>query len=203
MIFPVATTALVILVLAGVGWLIYEPLRSARSMRQRCSEELHHLKALVTNRHLIFSHLLDVIPRRQESSIGRRKLQRRLHQAEKALEMVDPDNPSPATLRAMEDQEQCLMSVVFETKLSLDSLDSDGPAQAFQGCLDGLDKVSQEIRDSASTYNAAAITYTTFVAGSFIARRMFTRDFGIIDLEPQISSITDDSSGISSDRVAS
>lgn len=202
-ISPIVTTAMVILALAGVWHLVNQPLRSARTLRQRCSKELHHLKGLITSRHLILSHLLDVIPRSQERSVNRRKLRSQLHQAEKGLEMVDPDNPVPATLRAMEDLEQCLMLVVFDMRLSLDSLETDAPVQAFQGCLDGLEKVSEEIRDSASTYNAAAITYATFVDDSFVARRVFTRDFEIIDLEPQFSSITDDSSGVSSDRVAS
>ena len=186
-----------------VGLLLCATTRSARTLDGRCASELAQLKSLLSGRHLIASHLADSIPASLDGLYERRKFEIRLRRAEEGLRSLDPYDPNPKHLRAIEDNEQSLVELIEDLTDALDGTDAATRIQAVSGCLEGLEKATSEIRDAVSTYNAATITYTSFLSTSLVARlQKLEPRFEILDLEPPGSSMSGDS-GLSSDRVAS
>lgn len=195
-------------VVIGRGLGVFRSNRSARVLHQRCIDELKELLALIASRHLVLSHLVDSIPNRLDGLFERRRLERRLQLAEERLRAVDPDAPSRQALRGLEDGEQSLSEAVSDLMEALEATEHVAPVRALSGCLEGLEKRTREILDSVATYNAAAITYASFLSGSRLARRSFPGDFDVLDLEPVGSGTSNDSgiggdTEIGEDRVAS
>ncbi len=194
-----------LLVLSGLvaGLLLCTALRSARTLEQRCAKELRHLMSLLSNRHLIVSHLADSIPASLDGLFEQRRFAKRLSRAEECVQSLDPDHPELAQLQALENNEQSLIELIDDLRDAIEVTESALRIQAVSGCLDGLDKKTCEVRDALSTYNAAAITYSSFLSSSLVARfQKLQSRYEILDLEPPGSSMSGDS-GLSSDRVAS
>ena len=192
-------------VLAGVlcaGLLMFSFRRSARKLAKCCGDELDQLKSLLSSRHLIVSHLADSIPSRLDGLWNRKELQEGLRRAEQGLLSIDPTSPDVAALRMLEDNEQRLVLQVEDLQETLDHAEIISPVQPISGCLDGIEKKSQEILEAVSTYNAAAITFSSFLNSSRMATRNLRVRYEILDLEPPGSSVSGDS-GVTSDRVAS
>jgi hypothetical protein len=192
-------------VLAGllcVGLLVLSFRRSARKLAKCCAAELDQLKSLLSSRHLIISHLNDSIPSRLDGLWNRRELEQGLRRAEKGLLTIDPSSPDVAALRMLEDNEQCLVLMVEDLQEVLDHANISSPVQPISGCLDGLEKKSQEILEAVSTYNTAVITFNSFLNSSRMATRNLKVRYDILDVEPPGSSVSGDS-GVPNDRLAS
>jgi hypothetical protein len=191
---------------AGLLWC--SSLCSARTLEQRCGSELRQLKSLLSNRHLIVSHLADSIPAKLDGLFERRRFEEQLLSAEKGLQALDADNPDLDDLRAVQWNEQSLAELINELVESLEATDAATQIQTVAGCMTGLEKKTSEIRDALATYNAAAITYSSFLGSSLVARlKRLPCRFEVLDLEPPGGSVSGDSgrfgdSGLFGDPVA-
>lgn len=191
---------------AGLLWC--SSLCSARTLEQRCVSELRQLKSLLSNRYLIVSHLADSIPAKLDGLFERRRFEEQLLSAEKGLQALDADNPDLDHLRAVQLNEQSLAELIDELVESLKATEAATQIQTVAGCMTGLEKKTSEIRDALATYNAAAITYSSFLGSSLVAKlkRLQCR-FEVLDLEPPGGSVSGDSgrfgdSGLFGDPVA-
>lgn len=195
--------SLLILVGLVAGLLFYNHLCSARTIQQRCGSELRQLKTLLSNRHLIASHLADSVPAKLDGVFERRQFEEKLSLAEKGLQTLDAENPNLDDIRTLQHNEQSLAELIDDLMESLEATDSASQIQAVAGCLNGLEKKTSEIRDALSTYNAAAITCSGFVGSSLVARfRRLQCQFEVLDLEPPGNSVSGDS-GRSDGRITS
>lgn len=166
----------------GIGLMCHNACQSARLLELRCSLELEQLKSLLSSRHLILSHLRDLLPEQQEGGSDSRQLQKPLQRAERCLQRLDPVNPAQSELFALQSVEQNLSDVARTCRNELQATTSESQYHVLSSCLDGLDKKTDEILDALSTYNAAAITYGSFLSNSRIARRYFQCRYEVLEL---------------------
>lgn len=192
----ILVTFAVVLTIFGIGIVVicFAALRSARFLEQSCASELSQLKSLISNRHLIVSHLSDSIPNKLDGIYSQQSLRERLANAQQALVLVDPTGPGWEELRQFEKQEQSLCALVYELTEALNSAESLDRMPAVTSCLDALKAKSAEIQNKLSTYNSASITFCSFLSSSWVARQRFQCPFSILDFEPVGSSMLDENS---------
>jgi hypothetical protein len=189
-----------VLMAASLLRVIVRDIRWARRLRQHVIDELTQLKSLLSQRHLILSHLIDRIPNRLCDVVDRKTLESRLERARTVLSTLDPIDPKLADLRTLSDSEQRLFELVNDMLDTLNSTQAEQPSDALSACLDGLEKSTHQVLTSMATYNSAAITFRSFVQASAIARRCIQGGYEILDLEPPDSGVSSNS-GAAIDQV--
>ena len=191
--------AVVVLCIA-LGFAMIRSFRAAHALERRCIAELTRLKSLLANRHLVISHLVDSVPEVVNPMFDRRQLLDSLKVAAEELECIDASAPDAARLGHFEAKEQELCLELSNLLRALEKTEYPTKLRSLQSCLDALETKSAEIMDVLSTYNAAAITFSTFLRTSLVARNSRDCGFRSLDILPTVSRFDD--SSISSDRVA-
>jgi hypothetical protein len=192
----------VVLLCFAVGFATIRSFRAAHALEQRCIAELTRLKPLLASRHLVISHLVDSVPESLDPLFDRRQLLISLEAAARELKCIDASAPDAARMGRFEAREQDLCLELNNLLRALEKTDFPTQVRSLQSCMEAFDAKSDELVDSLATYNAAAITFSTFRRASPITRN--SREFGFhrLDILPMASGKFDDSS-ISGDRVAS
>ncbi len=174
----------------GIAFSLQKTAQSIRSLRDRSASELSQLKSELSSRHLIVSHLVDSLPATFDRHFDRKRLGEVRDHAERALQLVDPNSPNSADMQAFANCEQELEESVDHLTSCIEADGVVRSAQSVSACLQGLRQATRKINDAVSSYNAAAITYTSYFETpptSFLCRVFRRNDFGLFDLDPPSS----------------
>lgn len=161
---------------------------SVRSLQNRSSAELSQLMSQLASRHMIASHLVDSIPAKFDRRFPRKRFVEIRLQAETALRAIEPLAPKTCDIGKFADRERDFVEMLEQLT---DCLKADGSACAspsVAACLQGLEDATKRINDAVSTYNAAAITYSSYFEtppSSLFARIISRCEFNLFDLSPQ------------------
>ena len=182
---------IVIVVLGlGLAYSLQKTWREVRSLRDRSATELAQLHSYLAGRHLIVSHLSDSLPESFDGHFDREQLVQAREQAERALHAIDPAWPIASEVRVFAGHEQDLLQWIENLTGKIEEVESVRDIQPVSGCLAGLKESNKKIDVAISTYNAAAITYNTYLerpVASLLSRFSLSGEFGVIDLSPKVS----------------
>ncbi|MGI9470009.1 MAG: hypothetical protein ACR2NZ_00665 [Rubripirellula sp.] len=184
------------IVLIALAFFAYRKWCQLRSLFDRTAAELSQLKSQLAGRHLIVSHLSDSLPSVFAPSRQLKSLRKNRQEAEGALSEIDPPHPNATSIRRFSLCEQDFIDIVEKLVREIERDESVSKIQSVAGCLEGLKRANGEIAEIVSIYNASAIAYANMVDSSMMGRLIPARDFGLFDLSPH-------SSDLSQDRVAS
>jgi hypothetical protein len=191
----------VVLLSIALGFAMMRSFRAAHALEQRCLSELTRLKSLLASRHLVISHLVDSVPEVLDPLFNRRRLLDSLEAATESLKCIDASAPDAAQLGHFEVCEQDLCLELNKLLRALEKTEYPAQLRPLQSCMEAFDAKSDQLADGLATYNAAAITFSTFRRASPITARSRRCGCRSLDLLPTANSRFDDSS-LSGDRVA-
>jgi hypothetical protein len=140
----------------AVVFTVRRSLLALRASRLRCEEQLSALISSLRRRHLVLGHLWDESANAAITVPS--NLQQICDQSRDELSQIDPGGPNPAILIRMAAFERELAGIVDD----LMEQHSNGPERFDRSaiaCLRGLQDVTRQILETASTYNSSAIIY--------------------------------------------
>jgi hypothetical protein len=181
----------VLFVVAVVAGLIFQRTwRAVRVLRNRMVMELSQLKSKLRIRHLIISHLVDSLPSSFPWQVDREQITAARRRAEEALGRIDLDSPQDSDVCTYSSCEQILLALVEDLTARIEADDRVSSIDSVAACVQGLQKARGEIIESVSTYNTAAIAYSTYLESSRIARLFSSPEFALCDLDPPGSGVS-------------
>ncbi|MGI9429238.1 MAG: hypothetical protein ACR2NM_11315 [Bythopirellula sp.] len=177
---------LITIVVIATAFSLQKTWHAVRTLRARCATELSQLSGHLANHHLIVSHLVDSLPETFANQFDRAELTAVRERAERSIHSIDTSCPRATEMRKFSIHQKEL----FESVESLTERLTESPSvfdiQSVSGCLQGLTDANQTISDATSAYNAAVITYSTYLESpqsSLIARIFKSQaEFCMVDL---------------------
>ena len=156
--------------------------RQLELLSDRSTRELRELKQQLTNRHLIVSHLVDLLPESFDLRFERQKLREVGQEAKSSLSDIDPQNPCATKISEFALLEHGFISVARDLVDSIASDSSVSQIHLVASCLEGLQKANAQINACKSIYNMSAIAYQGIRRSSVLKDFGTNERFVIVDL---------------------
>jgi hypothetical protein len=150
-----------VVVALPVAFILFRCWRSVGWLHLRNVVEMKQLHALLTERHLIVSHLLDALPPRFNQSFDRDGFCKTQQAAESLLKQIDPTQPRTSEFRRHAQLENDLNCMLENLIAGIAADKTVCQLQPVVGCLKGLESSTKRIHQAVSIYNASAITLAT------------------------------------------
>lgn len=163
---------LVVLAL-GVALRIHKSWRTICTLRQHADTSWRRLSKLLSDRHLVISHLVDAVESERGRGAETAALSTATARAESYLNSVTRDSSKMVNTNTVSEHQMTVTQTLQRILEVAESNPELGSQQSIAGCLAGIATVNDEIQLALAAYNDSAITYTTHVntsSGAMIAR---------------------------------
>ena len=161
-------------VLATVFYQLSRSVKLCRLISSQCRDEWSNLQSLLSSRHLIVSHLLDVLPDQDHNSDAAIRLEIALATVRQEIAEIDANGPSEIRFHRIGFCERGMLRCLSELKVHLgDTLDqakassASSSDRAIQACFAAIEAGDPAINDSKSSFNGISLTHQSHLCSKF------------------------------------
>ena len=159
--------------------------RTLRILRDRTNNAWAELRALLADRHLVVTHLIDATEQRLSGRSKLGLLEWAHKQAQVCLEKASEDLLTAADLDAISQSERRLSEILGKTMTVLHTHRGVAHAGPIRGCVEGIQSLERKLLLARVAYNDAATTYTAYASSapiSWITRLLdYQESYQLID----------------------